>query len=85
MFCCLECGHVFSEEEISVWQESRGEYWGAPCSESVSGCPSCGGDYAETYTCDCCEKWIDGSYIKLDNGDRICENCYTTHELGEEN
>ena len=85
MYCCIECGHIFDEDEISVWQESRGEYWGTPCSESVSGCPRCKGDYVETYKCDCCDKWIDKPYIKLESGERICQNCYITYELGEEN
>ena len=84
MFICLECGRIFNEDEIDVWEESRGEFWGMPCSETVDGCPSCGGDYVETYRCDCCNEWIDGSYIKLESGERICENCYTKYELGDE-
>lgn len=84
MYCCLECGHIFNEDDISVWQEDRGEYWGMSCSESVSGCPQCGGDYVETYQCSVCNEWILGEYIKLESGERICEDCYTTHELGDE-
>ena len=84
MYCCLECGHIFSADETSVWQESRGEYFGVPCYETVSGCPRCNGSYAETYRCKECGDWIRASYIKLENGERICEDCYTTYELGEE-
>lgn len=83
-FICLECGYVFDEDDISVWREGRGEYWGTPCSEEMSGCPRCQGEYAKTYKCDRCDEWITGSYIKLESGERICEHCYTTYELGEE-
>lgn len=83
-FVCLECGHIFDEEDIATWQEDRGEYGGTPCYEEMSGCPKCAGDYAETYKCNCCGEWIDGPYIKLENDTRICQYCYTTYELGEE-
>lgn len=84
MFICLECGRVFDEDEIAIWQEDRGEYWGVPCSQMNGGCPSCQGDYVYTYRCRCCHKWIGGKYIKLDDDERICENCYTEYEIGEE-
>ncbi len=42
---CPECNEPMIEEHyITVW-ESRGEFWGAPCSEEiVTGykCPFCG-------------------------------------------
>lgn len=84
MYCCISCGHVFDEGDVSTWKEGRGEYWGTQCSESVSGCPHCKGDYVKTYKCASCDEWIDGSYIKLESGERICQNCYTTYELGDE-
>lgn len=84
MYVCLSCRHVFDEDEVAVWSEGRGEFWGMSCSESISGCPRCKGDYVETYLCDSCGEWIDGPYIKLESGERICKNCYTTYELGEE-
>ena len=84
MYCCLECGHVFSEDDVAVWKEDRGEWWGSPCYETLSGCPQCGGGYAETYRCACCHEWILGTYVKLNDGDRICDECYTPMELGDE-
>ncbi len=84
MYCCIECGHIFDEDDVSVWMEGRGEYWGEPCAELVSGCPNCHGDYVETYRCDCCDEWITGRYIKTENDQRICENCYRVMELGDE-
>lgn len=83
-FICLECGCIFDEEDAAMWQESRGEFWGVPCSEAVSGCPICKGDYVRTYRCGCCDKWIDCDYIELASGERICENCYTPKTFGEE-
>ena len=47
LFICIECEYVFDEDDIAIWQESRGEYWGTPCYENVSGCPRCKGDYRE--------------------------------------
>ena len=44
-YICLDCGEKF--DEPASWQESRGEFWGVPCSETVSGCPYCKGDYVE--------------------------------------
>ena len=45
---CYECGEVFEEDDIilkEVW-ESRGEYWGVPCSEKMvyAYCPHCGAE-----------------------------------------
>lgn len=51
---CLECGHIFEEGEQARWSENRGEYWGSPCSENMSGCPRCKGDYEETTLCEIC-------------------------------
>lgn len=35
-----ECGCEFDEPEAV--QESRGEYWGVPCWETMYYCPGCG-------------------------------------------
>ena len=51
---CLNCGHIFEEGEEARWNESRGEYWGFPCSEEMSGCPLCRGDYEKTIPCEIC-------------------------------
>lgn len=83
MYICLACGDIFDEDEIAIWKEDRGEYWGTPCYETVSGCPRCKSNYTETYRCSRCEEWIEGDYIKID-GNRYCEHCYDKYELGEE-
>lgn len=46
---CAECGNVFSEDEVATWEESRGEFWGMPCYEKVSGCPYCHSGAYEEY------------------------------------
>ena len=51
MYKCLKCGHIFENGEQETWQESRGEFWGQPVSETMNGCPKCHGDYAETMPC----------------------------------
>lgn len=43
-FCC-DCGTKLDDEDIKTSTESRGEFWGAPCSETIIvgyKCPSCG-------------------------------------------
>lgn len=47
MYKCLDCGEIF--EEPTSWYEDRGEFWGAPCSEKIWGCPLCHGSYEEYY------------------------------------
>lgn len=83
MLVCLECGQVFDEDSVDIWEEGRGEYWGTSCSEKISGCPCCKGPYTEAHRCTYCGDWINGDYIKI-NGDRYCENCYDKYELGDE-
>lgn len=39
MYICGECGMIF--DEIAHWEESRGEFWGQPAYERMSGCPYC--------------------------------------------
>ena len=83
MFLCCECGKIFEEPE---WHEEyRGECFGFPSYEEFSTCPECGGVYVETYECDCCEKWITGDYVELDNGSRYCESCYVIRSIDEYN
>ena len=39
LYKCTECGHEF--ELPDTWQEYRGEFWGMPAYETISGCPMC--------------------------------------------
>lgn len=69
MLKCTDCGNTF--EEPITWQESRGEYWGVPCSETVSGCPCCKGDYEEAVVCKRCGEW----FLEDELNDGLCEDC----------
>lgn len=79
-FLCYDCEAIFDEPKI--WTETHG--FSSPPYEQYSVCPMCGGSFMTTYKCYCCNEWICGQYIKLDSGERICENCYVTIELGDE-
>lgn len=46
---CYDCEAVFEEDEIATWQESRGEFWGSPCYETMTGCPFCFSGNIEEY------------------------------------
>lgn len=69
---CLECGKVFEDDEIAHWRESRGEFWGSPAYETMSGCPHCEGAYEEAHECEGC-----GEHFTLDELDEnhLCEYC----------
>lgn len=41
MLICLDCERTFEDAELATWNESRGEFWGQPCYETLSGCPYC--------------------------------------------
>lgn len=72
MLICLECGKVFDEDDIEYWEESRGEYWGMPCTEKMSGCPRCQGAYEEAEECEKCGKYYPKNELDENN---LCEDC----------
>lgn len=48
MFKCEDCGKTFDWPNKVA--ESRGEYWGIPCTEDVYYCPYCGSPYFDELT-----------------------------------
>ena len=70
MYKCVDCETVF--EEPATWEEDRGEFWGVPCTEKVSGCPKCKGDYDEVFQCQRCEEWC----FEDELTDGFCEICH---------
>ena len=70
MYKCVECGNLFEEGEQVTWEEDRGEFWGSPCIERMSGCPICGGDYEEAKPCKIC-----GGYEGIDECEEYCNEC----------
>ena len=53
MMKCYDCGEVFPDDEVVIeeWYESRGEFWGMPCSERMVEwrCPFCNSDEVDEY------------------------------------
>ena len=70
MFKCYECEAVFLEPKI--WKESRGEYWGTPCYETLCGCPECGEHFEEAFECKRCGEW----FFEDELNDGLCECCH---------
>ncbi len=73
---CLECGHIFEEGEQARWSESRGEYWGTPCSEEMSGCPICKGEYEETTPCEICGS----EHLEYELTGGVCDECVENYK-----
>lgn len=76
MLKCVECGHVFSEYELNTWEESRGEHFGIPCYEKMSGCPICGGYYEDAVECDICGE----NHLASELTGGVCEDCIKTYQ-----
>ena len=79
-YICFECNCIFENPKLYVETHNLD----TPPYEEVYACPHCGGDYAKAIKCDECDKYIVGSYVKLKSGERICEDCYITYEIGDE-
>lgn len=80
MFICLDCGSTFTHPQHFI--ERHGFDYGP--FEERDGCPKCGGACTEAYKCDCCGNFIDDTYIKTDDGNRYCLDCYQVIHLGDE-
>lgn len=46
---CLACGKLFDEDEVKKVEESRGEFWGFPCTETMYYSPCCTDDFDDAY------------------------------------
>lgn len=68
---CLDCGHIFEDGEQAHWSESRGEFWGHACSESMSGCPLCHGEYEESTPCEICGS----EHLSDELNGGVCDDC----------
>jgi len=79
---CLNCYAIFSEP--TLYNNGELEYFGFPCRETYLGCPECGGEYATAHECSECSDYIKTDYIITANGNRICDNCYKTCSVGDE-
>lgn len=79
MYVCMDCGKLFDEPKII----KEPNEFGTPY-ETFAACPHCGGNFTTAHICTICGDYITDNYIKLDNGNRVCNNCYLNYELGEE-
>lgn len=70
-YICVDCGNIFEEDAVAEWYEDRGEFWGMPCRERMTGCPNCHGAYEEVKTCVCCHEL----YLKEELYEGHCERC----------
>ena len=77
MYKCLECGNLFEEGEEAIWSENRGDFWGSPCSESMSGCPICKGQYEKTVECSICGS--EHFENELEQG--VCDDCLEEYSI----
>lgn len=73
---CYDCGHIFESGEESFWSESRGEFWGFPCYENVSGCPKCKGEYGETKKCEICGS----EHLEEELNECVCDECLEKYQ-----
>lgn len=77
----MSCGFEFDNPKkfYGEWLE----HFGMPCREEYSGCPSCGNNYFETIKCSFCGQSIVGEYIRIDDGQCFCNNCFVKCSTGE--
>lgn len=62
-YICLECGAAFESGEERHWRESHGE--------EMTGCPKCGGGFAEAVRCRVCYE----AHLEDDLYNGVCEDC----------
>lgn len=75
-YICLDCGNIFEDGEQVTRTERIGEYWGTPCSQSVCGCPVCGGEYEESIPCKICGS----QHLEEELNDGVCDECIENYK-----
>ena len=71
MYKCVECGHVFDDEDVKRLREDRGECHGVPAYEEYCVCPACNGDIDEAKICKCCYEY----FLNDEMEDDFCMSC----------
>ena len=80
---CLDCGNVFSADEVERVQEYRGECWGSPAYEEELICPHCkSSDIEDAEECEICDSWCSAEEL-YDNGG-ICTACLEMYSTDKE-
>lgn len=74
MYKCYNCGEVF--ESPDSHEEGRGEFWGVSCSETISGCPHCDGEYEEAFKCEKCGEY----FFEDEMHGSMCDSCIDNYK-----
>lgn len=81
MLHCNDCNNIFDKPQY-IWEKN--EFWGAVTSDKIEVCPICKSDNIELTDhlpkCECCNDICVGKYIKTDDGNYYCENCYLEYD-----
>ncbi len=81
MLICVECGALF--ERAKVVFERHG--MDTPPYEELFVCPYCEStDIHQSHRCNVCGDWITGSYVETVDDNRICDGCYTKHDVEDD-
>lgn len=75
-YICLDCGHIFEDGEQAIWEESRGEFWGIPCTEKMDGCPLCHGCYEKSVPCKICGS----EHLRDELSGGVCDGCIEKYQ-----
>jgi hypothetical protein len=70
VYKCLECGHIFEDEEAKKVEEHH-PYGMGYATETFFCCPLCNGSYEETKKCKNCG----GEFLEDELKDGFCEDC----------
>lgn len=93
MLRCADCGWIGYSNELQAVEESRGEFWGIPCSETMYYCPKCGSDCLDEYKEQGDEvvydrftsMFYDGAYLdSYDGKTPLAGTCYCVGRVDDE-
>lgn len=78
MYICKYCAKTFEQPKMII--DTHG--LDSPPYETYPVCPYCGGSsIIETIQCTKCNDYIYDNYIETEDGDIICDECYTIKSL----
>lgn len=81
MLICVECGALFEQAKIVLERHGLD----TPPYEELCVCPHCEEtNIHQAHCCDVCGEWITGGYVVTVDGNRICDDCYTKHDVEDD-
>ena len=81
MYICGDCYKIFGKpNKINVTYEGEPNY-----KNEIEVCPYCESNcFAKTPKCEICGQYIQTeAFVKLDNNEYICSNCYVQHDIDD--